>query len=271
MSDNKESLKNTFGMALAICLVCSVLVSTAAVLLKPIQDKNKTQEKRKNILIAGGLIKEKEKANLESVFSGKIEPLLIDLKTGNVLPSDQVTGPLNPDTFDIKSIIKEPGTSETVPDGVHNAKLKRVPTRVLVYKIKENNQVVGIILPVYGKGLWSTMYGFISLNRDLKTVRGFTFYEHGETPGLGGEVDNSAWKAFWKGKVFFDREGHLKLSVIKGKANPGSQTEIDGLSGATLTTRGVDDMLEFWFGEKGYYRPFLNQLDQVLHQENPHE
>lgn len=264
MSENKDTLKNIVGVALGVCLVCSILVAAAAVVLKPRQERNKILEKRKNVLLAGGLIKEKEKADYDGIFAAKIEPMLIDLKTGGKLPADEMKGLLTPDAFDIKKVAKTPGLSEDVPKKTYKAKLKKVPTKVLVYKVKENGAVVAVIMPLYGKGLWSTMYGFIAVNKDLKTVRGFTFYEHGETPGLGGEVDNAKWKAAWKGKLFYDEAGKLQVEVIKRIAPPGSKTEVDGLSGATLTTRGIDNMLKFWFGEKGYYRPFLNKINTHL-------
>jgi Na+-transporting NADH:ubiquinone oxidoreductase subunit C len=130
---------------------------------------------------------------------------------------------------------------------------------MLVYFVKEGDGFSKVILPVYGSGLWSTIYGFLALDKDLKTVRGFTVYEHGETPGLGGEVENPRWQDTWKGKTAFDDQGQIKLKIIKGKASPGSTTEIDGLSGATLTTRGVNNFIHFWFGTEGY-GPFLAKL-----------
>jgi Na+-transporting NADH:ubiquinone oxidoreductase subunit C len=108
-------------------------------------------------------------------------------------------------------------------------------------------------------------YG-LALADDLKTVKGFTFYEHAETPGLGGEVDNERWKKSWNGKQAFDTEGNLKLRVIKGIVDisrPEAQHQIDGLSGATLTSRGVDNLVSFWLGENGY-GPLLKRLKEDL-------
>ena len=118
-----------------------------------------------------------------------------------------------------------------------------------------------MILPVHGKGLWSTLYGYLALDSDLTTINGFAFYEHGETPGLGGEVDNPRWKAQWIGKKAFDQEGNIKIKVLKGKVNPKSsdlQHEIDGLAGATITARGVDSLLRYWLGESGF-KPLLDR------------
>jgi Na+-transporting NADH:ubiquinone oxidoreductase subunit C len=134
---------------------------------------------------------------------------------------------------------------------------------MVVYFIKENDKTEKIVLPVYGKGLWSTMFGFIALDKDLKTVKGFTFFQHGETPGLGGEVDNPRWKKIWNGKQAFDEGGNIRIKVIKGKVDasrPEAKYQIDGLSGATLTSRGVGNLVRFWLGENGY-GPFLSRLN----------
>ena len=111
-----------------------------------------------------------------------------------------------------------------------------------------------IVLPIKGYGLWSTLYGFLALDKDAVTVRGITYYQHGETPGLGGEVDNPTWKAKWPGRKAYDESWAPALRVIKGQAGPPSSSphQVDGLSGATITSRGVNDMINFWLGESGF-------------------
>ncbi len=118
-----------------------------------------------------------------------------------------------------------------------------------------------VILQVWGRGLWSTMYGYLALDNDGNTIRGLTFYEHGETPGLGGEVDNPRWKAAWPGRRVFDTNNRPSLVMRKGGAGAPNQDPhgFDGLSGATITSRGVEHLLNFWLGEAGY-GPFLAQL-----------
>ncbi len=133
---------------------------------------------------------------------------------------------------------------------------------MIVYKVIQNSIIEQYIFPIYGKGLWSTMWGFISLEKDLHTIRGLTFYEQGETPGLGGEVDNPDWKKIWVGKKAFDTRGKLRIKVIKGEVDPSSpeaKYQVDGLSGSTLTTRGVNNLVRFWLGKHGY-GPFLERL-----------
>ena len=108
------------------------------------------------------------------------------------------------------------------------------------------------------------MYGFVALGSDLNTIEGFAFYEHGETPGLGGEVDNPKWKALWNGKKAFGENGEVKIEVIKGRvtdSTPDASHKVDGLSGATITSRGVSGLLHYWLGENGY-GPFLHRMKQ---------
>ena len=256
---NHDSLKNIIGAALGVCLVCSILVAAATVALKSRQEANQRFEKLKNILLAGDLMKKGEKIDVEAVFAEKIQPTLIELKTGEPLPAEKMTGSFSPGKFDVKVVSKDPGASRLIPALDDKAGIKRAPVGMLVYFVKEGDGFSKIILPVHGSGLWSFIYGFLALDRDLKTIRGFTVYEHGETPGLGGEVENPAWLNTWKGKTAFDDEGRFKLKILKGKASPGSTTEIDGLSGASLTTRGVDNFMQFWLGPQGY-GPFLAKL-----------
>ena len=120
-----------------------------------------------------------------------------------------------------------------------------------------------IILPIRGYGLWSTLYGFMALESDGNTIAGLGFYEHGETPGLGGEVDNPRWKSIWPGKLVY-QGNDVAIEVLKGAVRADSdqaQWQVDGLSGATLTTKGVDNLVKYWLGEQGF-KPLLDNLRQ---------
>ena len=123
-----------------------------------------------------------------------------------------------------------------------------------VYLVREGDELRTLILPVHGYGLWSTLHGFLALRGNLQEVAGLQFYEHAETPGLGGEVDNPKWRDQWRGKRAFDAQGQPLLRVVKGKVAPGpdEQHQVDGLAGATLTSNGVTNLLQFWLGEQGY-------------------
>ncbi|UCF63115.1 MAG: Na(+)-translocating NADH-quinone reductase subunit C [bacterium] len=262
-----ERRSKIIAVALGVCIVCSILVSTAAVVLNAKQEENKKIEKIKNILIAGNLY-EKGK-DVKEIYNSKVEGTIIDLESGQKLDESKYNEELNVETFDIKDLAGSPQYGKIIPSAQDIAKIKRMPKYMAVYFVKEADELRAIIIPVYGKGLWSTMYGFIALDSDLRTIEGFTFYEHGETPGLGGEVDNPNWKRIWKGKKAFGDEGEVKIEVIKGRVDPSSQEamyQVDGLSGSTLTTRGVDNLVKFWLGENGY-GPFFDRLRE----ESSHE
>lgn len=257
-----DSTRKTILVALGVCLVCSVLVSTAAVSLKGIQDRNRRLDKLRNILDAGNI--SYAAADIQKLFNEKIKADIIELQSGNILSKDDYTDLLNPETFDIKAMAKNPQYNRRLPVSDDLAQLGQISRYMVVYWVRDAERISKIILPIYGKGLWSTMYGFIALDCDWVTVQGFTFYEHGETPGLGGEVDNPAWKRSWIGKRIRDAAGNLKIEVVKNKVNPADPEavhRIDGLSGATITTRGVNDLVRFWLGENGY-GPFLERLQE---------
>ncbi len=242
-------------MSVSLCLVCSILVSSAAVLFRPKQAENKLRDKQKNILEAAGLPTD----NIEESFS-KIESVIVELKTGEVREDIEVS------TFDQRKAAKDPQTQRILSEEESFDGIKHISKFAPVYLLRDdNNELVKLILPIKGKGLWSTLYGFISLGRDLNTVEGIAFYEHGETPGLGGEVDNVKWKSSWVGKEIFS-EGKVALKVLRGKVeegNPLEKYQIDGLSGATITSQGVSRTIEFWLGEGGF-RPYLEKLKREI-------
>jgi Na+-transporting NADH:ubiquinone oxidoreductase subunit C len=260
-----DSVKKTISVALGVCIICSILVSSAAVALRDIQIENQRLDRIKNILIAGDLFT--EGADIRALYAEKVEPRMIDLATGETVLEQNLDGTLNIENFDIKRAAADPVYGKAVPADKDIAKISRMPRYMVVYLVKEDNKVDKIVLPVYGKGLWSTMYGFMALDKDLITVKGFTFYDHAETPGLGGEIDNPRWKNSWKEKQAFDEEGNVKIEVIKGledTSRPESKYQIDGISGATLTARGVDHLVQFWLGDNGYGL-FIKSLREDVH------
>lgn len=257
-----DSTKKTIVVALGVCLVCSVLVSSAAVALNSIQEDNKRIDKLKNILQAGNLYEDYE--SIESIYKDKVESVLVELESGEILPEENYTEKLNVATFNIEEMADDPEYGVDIPSSEDIAGIKSKPKYMPVYEVKKEDEVEKFIFPIYGKGLWSTLYGFIAIDKDLHTIRGITFYQHGETPGLGGEVDNPKWKSSWNGKKAFNENNEVEITVIKGKVDPTdpkSEFKVDGLSGATITTRGVDQFVKYWLGENGY-GPFIDNLRQ---------
>jgi Na+-transporting NADH:ubiquinone oxidoreductase subunit C len=257
---SQDSALKTVGVSVGICLFCSLFVSVAAVKLKPRQIHNQQLDKIENILLVAGMAG--DGVDAMTLYQERIKPELIELSTGRRLSEDDFDDTLNIEDFDIKVMSRLADYSLVLAGSEDLAGIKRQPLHMVVYQLEQGGSMSRLILPIYGKGLWSTLYGFLALESDLQTVAGITFYEHGETPGLGGEVDNPNWKGSWEGKEAYDAEGNVVISVIKGQVVPNSpdaNRQIDGLSGATLTARGVDNLIQFWLGEKGY-GPYLKRL-----------
>lgn len=260
----ESSVKKSLLVLLGVSLFCSFLVSSVVVKLHAMQQENRRLDKLKNILIAADLYQ--DGPNLADIYERRIEPRLIELRSGVTVPKDQIDEALKIEKFDIKTLAHDPEYSETIPPEQDTANIRRRPKFMTVYLVKTRELVTKVILPIYGKGLWSTLYGFLTLEQDLRTISAITFYEHGETPGLGGEVDNVRWKNSWNGKQAFDEKGGVAIEVLKGTVNPESDRakhQIDGLAGATFTSRGVNNLVRYWLGENGY-GPFLSKLGATM-------
>lgn len=249
-----DSVKKTLSVAFALCLVCSILVSGAAVVLKPMQEANKALDKKRNILQIAGLTEEGK--SIDELFK-QIETRVIDMSTGEYVTD------IDPVAYDQRKAANDPRQYIELKAKDDVAGIKRRAKYTSVYLVKdENDQAKSIILPVHGYGLWSTLYGFLALEADAKTVVGLGFYEHAETPGLGGEVDNPEWRQKWIGKQVYNDAGEVIIKVVKGavtESTPDAESKVDGLSGATLTSRGVENMLHYWLGKQGYD----NYLDKI--------
>jgi Na+-transporting NADH:ubiquinone oxidoreductase subunit C len=249
---SNDSIKKTLIVAFSLCIVCSVIVSTAAVILKPAQIANVELDKKRNILAAAGILEEGR--SIDEQFES-ITTRAVDLRTG------RFTTDVDAASFDQRKAIKDPALSDKLSGDEDPAKILRKEHYALVYLVEDNGGLEKVILPIRGYGLWGTLYGFVALEDDMNTVAGLGFYEHKETPGLGGEVDNPRWKGLWPGKqVYVD--GEVELTIVKGAVDPSSsgvEYKVDGLAGATLTTRGLDYLVKYWLGPSGF-EPFLNNL-----------
>ena len=259
----RDSVQNTLVVATVLCVVCSVLVSGAAVGLRSTQEANKTLDRNRNVLLAAGLVN-KEEATAERVneiFTERIERELVDLESGE--PVDASQAPVDPETFDPRTAARNPELSIEIAADNDPAGIKRREKYSFVYKVNdENGDLKQVVVPIYGKGLWSTLYGFLALEADANTVDGITFYEHGETPGLGGEVENEQWQEKWIDKTVYSDSGQVELSVIKGAVDVDSASaehQVDGLSGATITSNGVTGMIHYWLGPEAF-GPYLDAL-----------
>lgn len=255
-----DSKQKTIFVALALCLVCSILVSSAAVILKPLQDANKALDKKRNILAIAGLMEEGKP--VEELFK-QIEARVIDMETGEYV-DESVLG-TSATKYDQRKASNDPKQNIKLNKKDDIASIKRRAKYTSVYLVKDTanpEKIKSVILPVHGYGLWSTLYGFIALEADAKTVVGLGFYEHAETPGLGGEVDNPEWRGKWVGKQVYGENNEIIINVIKGSVGPDTPkalSKVDGLSGATLTSQGVENMLHFWLSKQGFAK-YLNNI-----------
>ncbi len=267
-----DSLEKTIAIATALCLVCAVLVSFSAVALKPLQVHNKELDMKKNILDVAGLLQ--EGSDIDKAFAEKIEAKIVNLETGDYVED------MNPAEYDQRKAAKDPALSAAIPKEKDIAHIRVKAKYAKVFLVKEAGALKSVILPVHGYGLWSTLYGFLSLDPDGQTVQSINFYDQAETPGLGGEVVNPNWRALWKGKkVYAETEqagsekglieaaeiGEPALSLIKGvvdNSKPGSQYQVDGLAGASLTSTGVTNLVRYWMSKEGF-APYIAKVRAV--------
>lgn len=253
----RDSIGRTLLVAFLVSLTCSSLVASAAVLLKPRQEANEALNMRRNIVDVAGLLGAGQ--DIEELFEG-IETRVVNLQTGHYVEDVDAL------RFDPVEAAKDSALSLAVPEEWDVAGIGRRAKWGPAYLVRKNGQLTTIILPVHGRGLWSMMYGLIALEPDGNTIVGITFYEHGETPGLGDQIAKRPWRDLWSGKQLFDESNDLRVEVVKGRVPPDdllASYHVDGISGATLTGRGVTNMLKYWLGEHGY-GPYLKRIRSEL-------
>ena len=249
------SVVYNLGFAAIICVVCAIVISSSAVSLRDRQAINQALDMQRNVLTAAGLAAPDESLTAEDIEGrfATIRQVVINVATGEATDLDAAT-------FDPRRREADTATSHAAPP--NNAGIRRVADHALVYEVRSADDTLElVVLPVHGLGLWSVLYGFIALDADLETIRGLTYYDHGETPGLGGEVDNPRWKRLWNGRKAFGPDGTPAIAVTKGRAGPPADDpfRVDGIAGATMTSRGVTNMLRFWLDEHGF-GPYLDSL-----------
>lgn len=249
----RDSVGRTLLVAFLVSLFCSSLVASVAVFLKPWQEANEVRNIRRNIVDVAGLLEPGR--DVEQLFKG-IETRVIDLGTGRYIDD------VDESRFDPVKAARDPMLGLAVPEQLDVAGIGRRAKWGSVYLVRKNGLLSTIVLPVHGRGLWSMIYGLLALEPDANTIVGITFYEHGETPGLGDQIGKRPWRDLWSGKQLFDESTDLKIEVVKGRVpldSPLAPYHVDGISGATLTGRGVTNLLQYWLGEHAY-GPYLERI-----------
>jgi Na+-transporting NADH:ubiquinone oxidoreductase subunit C len=268
---NKDSLPNTFLVATVLCLLCAFVVSAASVTLRPLQLANAQKDRRSNILQVSGFTPEEieQDGGVKKVFESRFEVRIVDLDTGNDAQAEcqAAMDKAKDRVVNLSEEYDQLWASKTNPNKGLSEKLEKkadvcgIKSREKFSEVFIMNSVDGkpelYVFPVRGNGLWSLMQGYLAVKPDFQTVVGLTFYQQAETPGLGGEVQNPDWKALWTGKKIYEG-GVVKLAVIKGN-KPGNDYGVDALSGATITSNGVTNMIDFWMGDKGF-GPYIKQM-----------
>jgi Na+-transporting NADH:ubiquinone oxidoreductase subunit C len=236
--------KNSYVLLFAavVTITCSILLASAANLLKSRQQENIALDQRKNILECAGLLsaedKEIAREEILNLYEKNIKSMVIDL-TGNQIQDKQASD-LDP---------------------------KKDTEMLPIYYVEENETISSYIIPISGKGLWSTIFGYLALEPNASTVRGITFYQHGETPGLGGEIEKDWFKQNFIGKEIVSPNGELiSITVLKGKvAEKIPEREryhyVDGISGSTLTCKGLTNFLR---ENLTIYNPYFKKLRTII-------
>lgn len=266
----RDSFAGTLLIAAILCVVCSLGVSAAAVALRDKQEANAHLDQQKNILDATGLAIGEYGIQAQNLDARQIETLnqwisaeLVDLETG------EFNKQIDINNYDMLEYMQGDEKSVSIVEPEFDPGEQRRPKVMKVFFVKRpgSETIQQVVLPVYGKGLWGTLYGYLAIKSDLETIQGITFYQHKETPGLGGEVDNPNWKAKWEGRKLYDESGKPASLVFKGPAPTTNPYAVDGLSGATITSRGVTNLIRYWASDDGY-GPFLKKLANEIGSES---
>jgi Na+-transporting NADH:ubiquinone oxidoreductase subunit C len=243
----------TVAVALAVCAVCSLVVTAAVVLLRPYQVENQRAERaRKVTALVAGLPGVGDL--VAAAGEGALELRVVELSSGGYAPD-----------VDPEALAGEGGDAQActpLPAARDPAGVGCLPRHAPVYELRQEGRVHTVILPVRGQGYLSMMRGFLAVAGDGRTVRGITFTEHEETPGLGAEITNPAWQARWKGKQLFGDEGAVRIRVVPEAPPPGAPDaafRIQGISGATKTSQGVSELVRFWVGPDAF-GPYLERI-----------
>jgi Na+-transporting NADH:ubiquinone oxidoreductase subunit C len=246
----RTSTLKTFVVALLLALFCAGLVSVTAVGLADRVQANKDRELLVNVLLAAGVD-----------LAGSVEFRIVELNTGDYVSSADIgTG-----TYDQREAATDPELSDPVAEDDDLAEIGRRERYVYVGLIHEGERLDKLILPVRGMGFGGMMYGIVVLDDDLTTVHNLYFTEHEETPGLGAEITEPSWRAKWPGKQIYDEDGEVRIEVLQGAVEPGSadaRYQVDGISGATITSESATLLLEYWFGESGF-KTYLDRLGKL--------
>jgi Na+-transporting NADH:ubiquinone oxidoreductase subunit C len=255
VSRRVESLGGTLAVAAAVALVCSLLVSTAVYFLRPFELAYSAVERNRAILEAAG------RAPVEGAVTDRevverfleLETRIADLSTGSF------TQAIDAASYDFRAAADDPGMRVAIPAADDVAGLSTRPRYMPVHLAFDDDRVSRIVLPIYARGMWSTIYGYVALAADMETIAGVSFYEHGETAGIGDRIKNPDWLGGWRGKRLYGPDGALRFRIATRAETVPAEYRVDSITGATVTVSSIDRAMRYWFSEHGY-RPLLERL-----------
>lgn len=243
-----DSRTKTFVVAFLVASVSAAAVSVTAVSLKPRQDENaalQRQERMQAMLAAVPGLAD----ILEASDADNLETRIVDLESGAFADD------IDPTSFDAAAAASDPAQSVALPETDDIAGIGRRPNLAPVHIVRQNGDLLLLVMPVYGTGYQSTIRAYLALESDLNTIAALSVYEQAETPGLGSRIAEPAWQDSWIGKKVADETGTIRIAIARG----GGEYEVDGITGATRSATGVANLVRFWLGENGF-GPFLDTL-----------
>ena len=255
---NNDSPQKAVLVVFAVALVCSVLVSAASIVLRPIQERNQLVERSRNIVTLTGLTDPSAPVSDDDILAivDQLDIRVVELDSGDF------ADPETAESFDSRRALSDPEQSQAIPAELDIAGLGRRSLYERVYLVWHEDELQRVIFPVQGQGMWSTIRGFIALEQDMNTIGAVSFYEQAETAGLGDQIQRPDWQAQWTGRRLFSDNGAFMFRVGPGSVEPGSFAathQVDGLTGATVTGDAVTRIIAYWFGPNGYSE-FIDRL-----------
>ncbi|RIY32758.1 NADH:ubiquinone reductase (Na(+)-transporting) subunit C [Psittacicella gerlachiana] len=266
MAINKNSTIYVTGFVALVSIVCAFIVAAAATALSQKQNEQIAANIQRFVLKVSDVSYTEQ--NLGQAFNSNIEVKYVDRKTGNFI--ENLPADVQNDYDNLLVLSKFKQYTSTIPSAANTPGLKNnlIADVLKVYLVKNTatGEIEKIVLPFYGNGLWSVMYGLLAVDaKDANTITGITYYQQGETPGLGGEVENPLFTNQFVGKKIYNLNGNNgnptepKISLVKTISAENQAYQVNALTGATLTSNGVNAQLEFWLGNYGFAK-FLENV-----------
>lgn len=253
MALKKDSVMGTMVFIVTLSLLCSFMITGTAELLKERKLVKKRDELKRYVLMAADVDISGDK-DFRAIFEKSVTPILIDIESGAIEPKERI------EVMDFDERMAAINPEKSRKPKKDTARIRSRADEVRVFKVfDDQGQLSSVVMPIYGKGLWSIIYGYVALKPDFNTIENIVIYEHGETPGIGDFLNDPEWTDKFRDKLVFDEAGKVALKVVKGGAKEGDVSGVDAVSGATMTGRGVQRSIQFWFGEEGF-KTFLDKL-----------